>query len=110
MVACGSQPAETSWQLIGDGELPAGFAAALATAGNRHLRQLKIMDDLGDGSARAGVVRHPGVPPEAVVEALGYARDDLPPALRRQAGSWRLVLSTVGSAGPVEIGLVAQGP
>lgn len=97
--ACGG-PQETAWSLHGDGAEPTGLRTALAERSAVHLRRIGV-----DGGLGEGVIRHPGVAAEAVAEAMTYACDDLPPALRQSAGGWRLALRPAGAESATEIPL-----
>ncbi|MBN8524610.1 MAG: hypothetical protein J0M02_04660 [Planctomycetes bacterium] len=101
--ACGG-PEETAWSLHGDGIEPSGLRTALRERSAVHLRRIGVDGGLGDG-----VIRHPGVPAEAVAEAMTYACDDLPPELRRTASGWRLGLRASGDDHALEIPLAAGG-
>lgn len=79
------------WRLCGEGEEPAGLREALTRTSAPHLRRIGIGGGLGDNA-----ISHPGIPAAAVAEALAYACDDLPPALRHAASAWSIELRTIG--------------
>lgn len=101
--ACGG-PEETAWSLHGDGIEPSGLRTVLRERSAVHLRRIGVDSGLGED-----VIRHPGIPAEAVAEAMTYACDDLPPELRRAASGWRLGLRTAGNEHTLEIPLAAGG-